>query len=119
MCWLEVTGSINDPQMVKGKTYEISFEVEMKEDAFGWNGSSVFMLAKAGKRGTYKGQKITLSDNKDGNRKRITIDKRFEVQNDNHDNTLYFGLYEVWSGRWKGGLIIYQAKVSQISSNHN
>ncbi|KAI4296956.1 hypothetical protein L6164_036872 [Bauhinia variegata] len=36
-----------------------------------------------------------------------------DVPIDAADPTLYFGLYEVWSGKWKGGLEIHKATVRQ------
>ena len=45
--WLEVTGTFDG---LKGKKYEIGFEVSLTPDAFGWNGCHVYVMAKVGKR---------------------------------------------------------------------
>ena len=31
----------------------------------------------------------------------------------NDENKLYFGLYEVWSGKWKGGLVIQKVIITK------
>ncbi|KDP23148.1 hypothetical protein JCGZ_00140 [Jatropha curcas] len=116
VCWLEVTGSTSE-NLQKGKSYEIKFKVEMKEGAFGWNGCPVFIMAKIGKKGKYKWEKIDLIN--------LAKDKKgqFEIPVNGltvevpatysgEDTKLYFGLYEVWTGRWKGGLVIHQAEVT-------
>ncbi|KAJ9168459.1 hypothetical protein P3X46_019980 [Hevea brasiliensis] len=112
VCWLEVTASVKDKQIEKGKSFEIIFEIQMKDDNFGWNGCPVFMMAKAGKKGKYRWEKINLANiATEPNKTKPEIRMSIDVKDDSHENTLYFGLYEVWTGRWKGGLVIYKAEV--------
>lgn len=40
-----------------------------------------------------------------------------EVPSDFKDTKLYFGLYEVWRGEWKGGLKVHQATVQKLPVN--
>ncbi|KAF2286844.1 hypothetical protein GH714_031971 [Hevea brasiliensis] len=90
VCWLEVTASINDQEIVKGRTYEIRFHVEMKEEAFGWNGCPVFMMAKIGKNGKYKWKRINLSNNYDNSFKKKYPEIAMDIQVvDDRDRTLY------------------------------
>ncbi|XP_034887828.1 protein PHLOEM PROTEIN 2-LIKE A9 [Populus alba] len=111
VCWLELTGTTKDP-LKEGK-YKIKFEVSMKSDAFGWSGCPVFMMAKLGKKGRYRWSKVDLSDvSKD--KKSVTSDFVIDVSKETDDTKLYFGLYEVWTGKWKGGLLIHQAIVEKV-----
>ncbi|KAI4296953.1 hypothetical protein L6164_036869 [Bauhinia variegata] len=102
--WLEANGSA---KVTHGKKYRVKFEVSLKPDSFGWNGTGALIMAKVGRTGGYLYKEMTL--NKTG---RFTIpDNGLEVQvpANASDPTIYFGLYEVWSGKWKGGLEIYKA----------
>nr|AWL54297.1 phloem protein 2-12 [Boehmeria nivea] len=109
--WLEVTGST---PLDVGSKYKINFELSLKPDAFGWNGCQVYIMAKVGKKGKYKWKKISLKDPKPA---LYPADSTLEVEtiteDEKKDPTLYFGLYEVWSGKWKGGLLIHHAVVTK------
>ncbi|KAF5935963.1 hypothetical protein HYC85_027092 [Camellia sinensis] len=89
VCWLEVTGSCF---IDKGKKYNVTFEVSLTPDAFGWNNTTLYIMAKRGEKGRYTWKKLSLILNAS-------------------DDKLYFGLYEIWKGNWKGGLKIYRAVV--------
>ncbi|EEF38233.1 conserved hypothetical protein [Ricinus communis] len=122
VCWLEVTGSTKNP-LSKGKKYGISFTIELMDGAFGWHGCPVFMMAKIGKKGKYRWQKSDLSSLPKNQKLEIplkTSENKYpftiDVNPSEDDPVLYFGLYEVWTGKWKGGLNIYQAKIEEISS---
>ncbi|KAJ6688552.1 hypothetical protein OIU74_017124 [Salix koriyanagi] len=109
VCWFEVTGRTGVVCITPGK-YKIKFEVSKKQDAFGWN-SPVYMIAKSGKKGRYSWKKIDVSTEVTTEKKELPQDFEIEVKADTDDNTIYFGLYEVWSGKWKGGLKIHGATV--------
>ncbi|KAM4088211.1 hypothetical protein ACB094_07G053500 [Castanea mollissima] len=111
--WLEVTGTYEG---VKGKTYEIGFEVSLTPDAFGWNGCHVYVMAKVGKRGKYSWKRSSLENPKSGNFQIPfeTLSIKVDDNPSNTDNKIYFGMYEVWSGKWKGGLKIYNAVIKEI-----
>lgn len=121
--WLEVTGSYD--QLQPGKKYQIKFYLSLKSDAFGWNDCQVFLMAKLGKTGKYKSTKIILNDqntsapSEDLNGTPFPTDN-FEIEvpsttpTESDDTKLYFGLYEVWSGKEKGGLQIHKAVVSEV-----
>ncbi|KAM1138300.1 hypothetical protein FF1_036134 [Malus domestica] len=114
--WLEITGSYS---LSTAKKYEISFDVELAPDAFGWRDIQAFLMAKVGKKGKYTWTKVKVAaqDTKVGKFK-IPDDNgppmRIEVPSNAPDSTVYFGLYEVWSGKWKGGLKIHQASVKEV-----
>ncbi|XP_054803784.1 protein PHLOEM PROTEIN 2-LIKE A9-like [Prosopis cineraria] len=99
--WLDVSGSVEVP---KGK-YRVTFEVQLKPDAFGWTGSPVLVMAKVGKKGQYQYSETTLNNDAS----KISVD--VEVRDTNEEKKIYFGLYEVWSGKWKGGLVIKKVNV--------
>ncbi|XP_065634904.1 protein PHLOEM PROTEIN 2-LIKE A9 isoform X2 [Quercus suber] len=111
--WLEVTGTFDG---VKGKKYEIGFEVSLTPDAFGWNGCHVYVMAKVGKRGKYSWKRSSLENPKTGNFQipLETLDIKVDDNANNTDNKIYFGMYEVWSGKWKGGLKIYNAIIKEV-----
>eukprot|EP00258_Populus_trichocarpa_P021874 XP_024437893.1 protein PHLOEM PROTEIN 2-LIKE A9-like [Populus trichocarpa] len=113
VCWLELTGTTKD-SLPEGK-YEIKFKLEVKPGAFGLSNSPIFMMAKVGKRGRYKWNKIKLQEKNSDNRP-VIVEPTFqiEVKGTTDDNKLYFGLYEVWTGKWKGGLLIHGATVDPV-----
>ncbi|KAG2688088.1 hypothetical protein I3760_09G077600 [Carya illinoinensis] len=55
--WLEVTGS---REMKASTTYEIGFNISLTQEAFGWNGSKVYVMAKLGRRGKYSWKRASL-----------------------------------------------------------
>ncbi|KAL6282890.1 hypothetical protein ACE6H2_013819 [Prunus campanulata] len=114
--WLEVTATVD---LNPGKEYEISFQVELAPDAFGWRDIQAFLMAKVGKKGKYKWTKVKLAQDSNLGRFKIPdtngLPFRIRSADANADNTLHFGLYEVWSGKWKGGLKIYEANVEEVT----
>ncbi|KAK9937126.1 hypothetical protein M0R45_013938 [Rubus argutus] len=113
--WLEVTGSV---LLTPGESYKLTFKVGMATDAFGWKDIQAFLMAKVGKKGKYKWTRVKLQQDQK---------EKFEIPDDSQqltievpraatDTTLHFGLYEVWSGKWKGGLKIYNAIVTKTTA---
>ncbi|XP_058764136.1 protein PHLOEM PROTEIN 2-LIKE A9-like [Vicia villosa] len=112
--WLEVSGKV---RVERGKTYTVKFEVKVNKNGFGWDKTPVLVMAKIGKKGPYKYKVVELVC--DDVTKTIPADNDLldiTVNQDEIDPELHFGLYEVWSGKWKGGLIIKKAEVDMISS---
>nr|AGV54232.1 lectin [Phaseolus vulgaris] len=105
--WLEVTGVV---PITNAKIYTVSFEVRVKERGFGWEGTDVLVMAKIGKKGKYKFKVNSLSPGQN-----IVIPSEpLEIPVENPSD-LHFGLYEVWSGKWKGGLEIIRAVVQPVT----
>ncbi|CAL5186829.1 unnamed protein product [Lathyrus oleraceus] len=106
--WLEVSGKVS---VERGKTYNVKFDVEVKANGFGWENTPVLVMAKIGKKGSYQYKEVRLACGKaqtipeDYNNLTVTVGGQ------ENDLELHFGLYEVWSGKWKGGLIIKKAEV--------
>lgn len=68
-------------------------------------------MLKAGKDGNVKWEKIEIKEaNTSVN---ITGDSKAQTDSTG-DSSLYFGLYEVWSGKWKGGLEIHHVIVKEV-----
>ncbi|WVZ18457.1 hypothetical protein V8G54_005779 [Vigna mungo] len=105
--WLEVSGVV---PITKAGTYSVSFEVKVKEDGFGWRDTDVLVMAKIGRSGKYKYQANRLSL---GQNNVIPV-KQLEIPVVGSSD-LHFGLYEVWSGKWKGGLEIIKAVVQRLN----
>jgi len=115
VCWLDVTGS---KTATKGKTYEISFILSMnKENSFGWE-DPVYVMARIGEEGEYTRVKIDLSklglEKKELPEEKCRVEFRSDENAENNEKTLYFGLYEVWTNNWKGGLRIHEAIVREF-----
>lgn len=109
VCWLEVTGSCS---VKKSKTYEVGFKVSMTPDAFGWTGCPVYIMAKIGKKGKYTLRRAAL-EKFGGQEVNIPEQPLTITVPPQGEETLYFGMYEVWSGKWKGGLKIHEAFVNE------
>lgn len=125
VCWLEVTGSIKK-DLVPGKTYKASFGVSLSPDAFGWDDCSVYIMAKIGKKGHFHLKKMNLTTipttSTDVKISFIPtpgddLIVQVPLTQPDDDLNLYFGLYEVWTNRWKGGLRIHYALVEMVIHN--
>ncbi|KAH8486198.1 hypothetical protein H0E87_025277 [Populus deltoides] len=120
VCWLDVSGEM---PVTKGNAYEVSFMLSMNtENSFGWD-DPVTVMARIGEEGEYTRVPIDLSKLK-GEEVEFPPDKcRVEPKSEenakNDKETLYFGLYEVWTNKWKGGLRIHKAIVQKIPAGNN
>lgn len=118
VCWLEVSGWLEMNKLDKNKKYKVTFKVSMKPDAFGWSGSPVYLMAKVGDN-----KFIWKSENLSGvpgmTERSIPEDLTFTVKDADvsADKKLNFGLYEIWRGRWKGGLVIHEVEISPVTSD--
>lgn len=110
--WLEVSGKV---PVDKGKTYKVQFVVEVKAEGFGWGDTNVLVMAKVGKKGTYKYKEVRLKCGRKYTIPEVKDQLEIDVPENTEDKELHFGLYEVWSGKWKGGLKIYKAEVIKQS----
>lgn len=97
----------------------MGFNVSLRPDAFGWDECIVYIMAKIGKRGRFSFKKLSLDKESTDTPFNIPKDELIirmpdEVAAAGDDKKIYFGLYEVWTKRWKGGLRIYHAYVEEI-----
>ncbi|KAK6268402.1 hypothetical protein QUC31_012562 [Theobroma cacao] len=111
--WLEVTGVA---KLENSKTYQVTFTLSFKENASGWSGCPVFLMAKVGKKGKYKWKRLKELESLPKVPTEVPSNSEpflVEVPKDVNDTRLYFGLYEVWSGQWKKGLRVHGATVKE------
>ncbi|KAJ0081818.1 hypothetical protein Patl1_09895 [Pistacia atlantica] len=121
VCWLQVTGKT---KVKRGKSYEIEFNITLKADGFGWNGLPLFLMAKIGAKGKSIWKKIKPLE-QTPNDKTFDIPKpeeKFIVKipdnKGDEEQDLFFGFYEIWSNKWKGGLLINYATVKEVSERN-
>lgn len=101
-----------------GKEYEVGFKLSFTADAFGWSGSPVYILVKRGKTAKFKGHKFSLDTSKESEEIKAKIDPIDNITTDeaeDENSKVYFGLYEVWRGKWKGGLRIHHAFIQELN----
>ncbi|KAL2474741.1 Protein PHLOEM PROTEIN 2-LIKE A9 [Abeliophyllum distichum] len=115
VCWLEVTGSVNgiDPK----KSYKVDFTVSFTPDAFGWGEYPLYFMVKTGKEENFVWKKVVISSTKANDPIQISGDSNPVKDSSSSNSKLYFGLYEVWSGKWKGGLKIHKVVVREANEN--
>ncbi|XP_047958123.1 protein PHLOEM PROTEIN 2-LIKE A9-like isoform X3 [Salvia hispanica] len=111
--WLEVTGGVVGTKA--GKSYEVGFSVSLNPDAFGWGKYPIYIMIKRGNEEKATWTKIMINPNQKGQfeiKGRLTRGSDHQIEGSD-DGKLSFGLYEVWSGKWKGGLKIHHAYVKE------
>lgn len=115
--WLEVKATYKGAKA--GSKYRIGFNISLNSDAFGWDSSPVFLMAKVGDSGSYTWKRLYINT-RDIGLTPIDFPSNFEINIpiSADDTTLRFGLYEIWGGRWKGGLRIHHAFVNKVWLSH-
>lgn len=113
--WLEVSGSIDLDKLRVGQEYRLSFKVTLKPDAFGWADSPVYLMAKPGKGAPHNWKKTELRSQGTAFEIPRDPDLKFKVPDKVDGEKLQFGMYEIWKGRWKGGLIIHEVIIEPFS----
>ncbi|RVW62289.1 Protein phloem 2-like A9 [Vitis vinifera] len=111
VCWLEVSGSVPIGSVPPGTKYRITFQISLKSDAFGWNDCPVYVMAKFGKEGKYSWKKISLQAHY-SQPTSIPSTEGLEIETEDANDTIYFGLYDIWTGHWKGGLQLHNATLA-------
>ncbi|KAJ3688753.1 hypothetical protein LUZ61_017917 [Rhynchospora tenuis] len=118
VCWLEVNGSVEMKHLEKSTKYKLEFKIRMKPDAFGWNDSPVYIMAMPGKKAKCIWASVDLSRIKKSEQESSLIPPRLEFttpgpESFHEDDRMSFGLFEIWKGRWKGGLVIEGVIISR------
>lgn len=111
--WLEVTGWCD--KVTRGTTYEVKFELKLTPDAFGFNELPLYFMVKSGSKNLWKKMHLTKDANVESNGTYI-VPKNLVIkitESVYEDSKLCFGIYEVWSGKWKGGLIIQKVIIKK------
>lgn len=92
------------------------FVLSLTPEAFGWESSfPVYVMVKRGKDGKFAANKYNLTSFKhNSERFEISCKLKNKTKGNQESKELYFGLYEVWSGKWKGGLRIHSVIVKEL-----
>ncbi|URD86859.1 Phloem protein [Musa troglodytarum] len=113
--WLEVTGTfdLGSVTLDTSELYSLKFRVRMKADAFGWSGCPVYLMVKDAVNSKFKWKKVDLSRLPAG--REVVIPEFFEEKHlfKPSPDKLIFGLFEIWRGRWKGGLEILEVIIEK------
>lgn len=115
--WFELSGSV---PVIPGKRYRISFKLGFNPNSFGWNAHPIFLMAKIGKSGRYVWKGLTELERMPRGPIDIPADGNsfeIEVPPSALDTMLYFGIYEIWSGSRKKGLLVYSASVKEVKTD--
>ncbi|KAJ4773337.1 Phloem protein 2 [Rhynchospora pubera] len=115
VCWLEVNGSVEMNKLQPNTRYKLEFKIKLKPDAFGWNDSPVYIMAMPGKGTKCIWASADLSKIRKGDQT-SSIPSRLEFTTPSGvaDDKISFGLFEIWKGRWKGGLVIEEVVISKV-----
>ncbi|KAJ1694963.1 hypothetical protein LUZ63_011661 [Rhynchospora breviuscula] len=116
VCWLEVNGSVEMHHLQPNTRYKLEFKIRLKPDAFGWNDSPVYIMAMPGKGTKCIWASADLSKIRKGEQT-CSIPSRLEFTTPSSsvaDDKMSFGLFEIWKGRWKGGLVIEEVVISKV-----
>ncbi|XP_058114249.1 protein PHLOEM PROTEIN 2-LIKE A9-like [Magnolia sinica] len=112
--WFEVSGSI-ELNKLKHRKYKIGFIVSLQANGSGWSNNPIYMMTKVG-RNDFKWKGVDLSGRDPNTQFDIPEDHTFEltVAEVESNENLNFGLYEVWRGSWKTGLVIHKVVISPL-----
>lgn len=115
--WLQVNGKAELSYFLPDKEYAVKFKVELKPDNFGWAGRPVYLMVKID-HSQRLWKKADLSMNPPGTEFAVPIDPllTFKVPKDASGKMVEFGMYEIWKGRWKGGLVIKEVVIEPVPS---
>ncbi|KAG0494593.1 hypothetical protein HPP92_005587 [Vanilla planifolia] len=99
------------------RKYMVKFRVELTPDNFGWGESCpvYFMVKVAQEARSWK--KVYLNQANTGVVFDVPMDGQltFRVpERRGADDQLHFGMYEIWRGRWKGGLVIHEVIIAPV-----
>ncbi|XP_065854387.1 protein PHLOEM PROTEIN 2-LIKE A2-like [Euphorbia lathyris] len=111
--WIEVTGKI--PIRLENscpRKLEILYMVKFREDAFGWHSIAIKFKLKFNGEEKIKSHNLELfRDNNEKSRWHEINGGDFTIQK---DGVLEFGMFEVETDWWKGGIILAGVKIKPI-----
>lgn len=111
MSWLEVTGKLELSKLEQGRNYKVIFTLLLKTDAFGWNYGPIYFTARPGRTAQYIWRAADLSTKQPEKDFNIEVPFTAPPTNPTDKDELLFGIYEIWNGRWKGGLVIKEVSI--------
>ncbi|KAK8930612.1 Protein PHLOEM PROTEIN 2-LIKE A9 [Platanthera zijinensis] len=115
--WLQVNGKAKLSYFKKGRDYAVRFRVELRPDNFGWGDRPVYLMS--GVDGQRLWRKADLGAKRPDEAFDIPMDRplTFRVpvpSNYSNSAVVEFGMYEIWRGRWKGGLVIHEVVIEPV-----
>lgn len=113
MNWIEVTGKLSIlPSMAlsTSTTYEILYILKFREDAFGWHSAPVKFKLRINGEDKVKSEILHCYREKQDEWHEIP-GGQFTVSKDITVGMVEFGMFEVESDWWKGGLILAGIKI--------
>ncbi|PKA56060.1 Phloem protein 2-like A9 [Apostasia shenzhenica] len=120
--WLEVTGKLSLDRLKKNREYTVKFKVELSPDHFGWEESPVYFMVRVGGedrvwRKAYIGAHARSRPGEEFEVPATDRPLKFEVPAMlGTGEKLEFGMYEIWRGRWKGGLVIREVIIQPVAN---
>ncbi|XP_072963122.1 uncharacterized protein PHLOEM PROTEIN 2-LIKE A4-like [Typha angustifolia] len=104
--WIEVTGKVEINRLSHCKTFEVFFHIKFKDDAFGWHHTPVIfeVVTPDGKKHR---RSVLLETFREDKTLQPIYAGVFDLPSGHHDKEIVrFGMYEVESQWWKGGIIL-------------
>ncbi|VVA37428.1 PREDICTED: PHLOEM PROTEIN 2-LIKE [Prunus dulcis] len=102
VCWLKVSGKVENPNLSPGTQYEVVLVAKMKTRAYGWDAPVNFKFTHPG--GT-KDWTINLGDKFKDSKDQWKDIKLGEFNASANPGDIEFWLYK-YGGKWKSGLVI-------------
>ncbi|XP_052174877.1 uncharacterized protein PHLOEM PROTEIN 2-LIKE A4-like [Diospyros lotus] len=112
--WLAVTGKIDMKRLEAGKTYTVYYIVKFQVDAFGWHSVPVqFMVRVTGKEYAQKSAKLEQYQAKPDEWHEVPGGEFTAPSDGEGAGSVEFGMFEVDSDWWKGGLVLAGVKIKE------
>ncbi|ERN14807.1 protein PHLOEM PROTEIN 2-LIKE A9 [Amborella trichopoda] len=110
--WLEVSARVPAKMFLPSTKYEVTFHIIWKPDAFGWKDVEVYVVVWFKNKEPVDYVQVDLQKSKEQTVPLELGSVSFTTPA-NLEDDMIFGLYEVWSQQWKGGLVILGAKITK------
>ncbi|CAM0879624.1 unnamed protein product [Alopecurus aequalis] len=108
VCWLEVNGKLELSHLTPGVTYEVAFEVMLKDPAYGW--STPVNLRLKLPDGTMQQHKENLQEKPRGKWLKLKVGEVKPQKGQNGEAEV--SMFEYEGGQWKRGLLIKGIKIT-------
>ncbi|KAJ1699957.1 hypothetical protein LUZ63_008469 [Rhynchospora breviuscula] len=113
--WLQVTGSVEMNLLEANTRYKLQFNIMMKLHASGWD-IPVYIMVIPGKGKSCIWRKVYLNRITKGISTGIPSCVEFTTPSSVDDDKVSFGLFEIWGGNLKQGLVIEKVVISKVTS---
>ncbi|XP_020691998.1 protein PHLOEM PROTEIN 2-LIKE A2-like isoform X1 [Dendrobium catenatum] len=121
--WMEVTGSLNLEkfQLDPLKTYEIFYVIKFNADAFGWRSSPITFEVSTPEGKKSRNERYLEYYTKENKNWNEIYGGEFSLASSNLMGKIEFGMKEVKTEWWKGGIVLEGVKIRPklLIANHN